>query len=132
MVWFLFFLGFLFAWYENHWIVCSYPLGRPLWFSPRNKSIFWIVRLAITYGSLLRIWRLHGFPLAVIAFIVYYAFAKITFRIYYNREVRKTALRYVELMREEAQGKNEPIEEERLAQEATEIAKRTVHQNVMT
>ena len=132
MVWFFYLLGFLLVWYENRWIVCSYPLGRPLWFSPKNKSIFWIVRLAITYGSLFGLWKLHGFPIALIAFIVYYAFAKVAFRIYYNREVRETALRYVELMREEAQGNNEPIDEEMLVQEATEIAKRTVNQNVVT
>ncbi len=130
MLWLLYAASILCVWFENRWIVCAWPLDRPLWFSPANQSIFWVVRLLLTYGTLFGLWVRDDFKTAAIAFASYYVFNKLTFKTYFNREVQRTASRYAELSREEARGKNQQIDEAALAQEAFELGRATVVRNM--
>lgn len=130
MLWFLYALSILLVWYENRWVVCAWPLDRPIWFSPGNQSIFWIVRLLITYGTVLGLWVTYDFKTAAIAFAGYYIFNKLTFRTYFNREVQTKAHRYAEMSREEAKAKNQQADEVAIMQQAFEVARMTVIRNM--
>lgn len=130
MWWTIYLLSFPLVWFENRWIVCSWPSNRPLWFSPTIQSIFWIARIAITYGSIAGIWYANGFIAAAIVFTAYYLFNKVTFKTYYDREIRESTLRYISLLREETQLKNESIDEVKIQQEATQLAKTSALRNM--
>lgn len=127
----LYMLSILLVWYENRWIVCAWPMDRPLWFSPGlNQGLFWIVRIVISYGTLLGLWVANDFKTAAIAFVGYYVFNKLTFRIYFNREVQNTAQRYAERTREEARAKNQQADESTIVRQTYELARMTVVRNM--
>ena len=129
-VWFFYGIGILMTWFENRWIVGAWPTDRPIWFSPANQAKFWILRLVICYGIIAGLWFYDGWVTALIAFIAYYVFQKITFRIYFSREIMATAERYANLDREEAKSRNEQVGESAIMQRALEAAKLTVVRNM--
>jgi hypothetical protein len=130
MAWFvLYLLGFALVWYENRFIVCD-MLDRPLWFTPKNQTMLWIVRLLITYGSLAGIWYAYAWPQALVAFVVYYAFEKVTFRRSYNREFRERYSRYLKRLREDAVKEGELVDEQAMVTQASEFAHRTILRNM--
>ncbi len=130
MLWFLYGVAILMVWYENRWIVCAWPLDRPMWFSPTAQSMYWIVRLAVTYGTLIGLWATRDLTTAGVAFGAYYVLNKVTFRVYFNREVQQTAQRYARLSTEEAQRDNRPLDHSAVMQDALELAKTTVVRNM--
>ena len=130
MVWLvLYLLGFGLVWYENRFIVCD-VLGRPLWFTPENQTVLWIGRLLITYGSLAGIWYGYGWQQALVAFVVYYTFEKVTFRRSYNREFHDRYSRYLKHLRDDIASKGGPLDEQTLMTQASEFAHRTILRNM--
>ena len=94
LLWFLYGVAVLMTWYENRWIVGAWPSDRPMWFSPAMQGKFWILRLAVSYGTLAGLWYYDGLMTAAIAFVCYYVFQKVSFRIYFTREIQMTAQRF--------------------------------------
>jgi hypothetical protein len=125
----LYLLGFALVWYENRFIVCGI-LDRPLWFTPGNQTMLWIVRLFITYGSLAGIWYSYGWLQALVAFVVYYTFERVTFRRSYNREFRERYSRYLKMIREDAVKEGGLVDEQVMVTQASEIAHSTILRNM--
>lgn len=130
MLWILYALCILLLWYENRWIACSWPTDRPLWFSPRNQGLLWLVRVVITYATLAGVWYQFGFGPALIAFAAYYVFGKISFRIYFDREVRQWATRFADFERKEAERKREAFNEAEMWEKCFQRARWTVTRNM--
>lgn len=91
----IFVLGFLFAlvlaWYENKYIVLDVAM-RPLALSTTtHQAALYLVRLVVTFGSLVGIFFVYGSPLSVAALATYWIFSRATFRTYFNREVQTVA-----------------------------------------
>lgn len=89
MFWVLYLISFFLLWYENKTIVLDIS-KRPLIFSslPFFQPLLFMIRLAFQYGSIAGIWYTYNLYVAIIAFVISYLFGKITFRIYFNREIR--------------------------------------------
>jgi hypothetical protein len=130
MLWLaLYLIGFHFVWYENRFVVCDYG-HRPLFFSHANQTVFWIVRLLITYGSIAGIWHAYGWQQALVAVAVYYTFEAATFRPSYDREFREEYSTILKYFREDMASKGEPSDEEALMRLASQSAHRTILRNM--
>jgi hypothetical protein len=128
--WVLYIISFPLLWYENFCVVLSVAERPPILRSQTKQAIFWIVRLIITYGSIAGVWYVYGPLPAIVAFIVNYAFGRITFKMYFNREVREIASYFIQKAKEEMQASGKLLDERRIKQEAFESAKTIVVQNV--
>lgn len=128
MLWVLYTLSLLFVGFENKCIVRP-RLDKPLIFSS-NQAVLFLLRLALTYGTLAGIWFLNGFWTAAIAFGAFYALNKLTFAYYFSKEVRVIAARCMKMHLEEAAGKHGQVDELQIGLEAHELAKRIVTSNV--
>jgi hypothetical protein len=83
--------GLVLSWYQNKFIVLD-ASRRPIVLStPTNQVALYIGRLVITYGGLAGLLVAHGFRSAILAFATYWVLSEVTFRIYFNREVRRVA-----------------------------------------
>lgn len=131
MLWLLYGLSLVLVWFENRCIVL--PLwDRPLLFQTIGQAPYWLLRLAITYGTLAGLWITQNFKTAAIAFVAYYILNKITFKVHFEREVQKAASRFrnlppsahADLLGEKLGGRASP------EQEALELARQSVIQNV--
>jgi hypothetical protein len=128
--WIFYTISFPLLWYENLCVVLG-PAERPGIVRSRTKqAVFWVVRLIITYGSIAGLWYVYGVLAAIVAFIANYAFGRITFRVYFNREVREIASYFVQKAKEEGRASGKSLDERRIEQEAFESAKAVVVQNV--
>lgn len=130
--WILYLLSFLLYRYENKTIVLPIE-KRPLIFHrPFFQPLLWVMRLACQYGSIAGLWYVYNLPIAIIAFIINYAFGKFTFKIYFNREVVETAAYLANSIREEAEAEGERLNEEQIHRRAREKAYDWVLQNMRT
>jgi hypothetical protein len=127
VLWVLYALSLLFVWFENKFIVRP-RYDRPLVFS--NRAILWLLRLALTYGTLAGIWFVHGLWTAVIGLSAFYVFNKLTFAYYFSKMVQVTSARCFRTRLEEASNKHEQIDESRMGLESHELAKCIVMSNV--
>jgi hypothetical protein len=130
LLWPLYGVGILMTWYENRWIVGAWPSDRPMWFSPATQAKFWIATLVVCFGSLVGLWYYDGLPNAAIAFVAYFVFQKVSFRIYFTREVQMWAERFSSHDMEEAKSRNEQADPSAIMQKALELAKITVVRNM--
>jgi hypothetical protein len=130
LLWLFYVLAILMTWFANRWIVGAWPLDRPLWYSSSGQARFYIIRLAVTYGTLAGLWYSYGLLVAAIAFVFYYVFNKVSFHIYFTREVQRTAQGYADLSIKEAKDRNEQPDELAIRLDAFEWAKRTVVRNM--
>jgi len=80
----LYLLSFLLYLYENKTIVLPIEKRLLIFHRPFFQPSLWVIRLACQYGSVVVLWYVYGLPIAIIAFIISYAFGKITFKIYFN------------------------------------------------
>jgi hypothetical protein len=117
------------AWCENRWIVGEYPLNRPFWFSASNQAKFFVIRIALTYGTLAALCYLNGFVIGLSAFVVYFIFNKITSRFYFDREVKSETDKYVQFIRQNQSGVEEP-DEPQLMPAAKQFATERVTRNM--
>lgn len=84
-------IGVALAWYENKFIVLDI-VRRPLFLSTAtNQAALYIVRLLVTYGSLVGLFFSYGPVSALAAFLTYWIISWATFRTYFNREVSRVA-----------------------------------------
>ena len=92
-------LSFLLVWYEHKFLKFYYSLDKPIIFasSPAHEGMFLIVRLLILYGSLGGLLYVYGIRTVIVAFLVYFAFLLVTYGVYFNREVHRTALKFYEI-----------------------------------
>jgi len=123
------FVRFAAVWYENRFIVRD-ALDRPLSFTKTNQTILWIGRLLITYGSLAGIWYSYGWLPALVGFVAYHAFQKVTFRQSYNREFSERYARYLEGFRTRNISQGEIMDEQALMTQASELARETILRNM--
>lgn len=131
MIFLIFYIiSFPLLWYENFCIVLSVAERPRILRSQTKQAIFWIIRLIITYGSIAGVWYVYGLLAAIVAFTINYVFGKITFKIYFNREVRETASYFIQKAKEEAQSRGKLLDERKIEQEAFESAKTIVVQNM--
>ncbi len=129
MLWFLYGLSILLVWFENRCVVLPVWDRPPIFF---NQALLWIVRLLLTYGTLGGLWAIYGFKTAAIALGFFYVVNKLTFKIYFDGEVRKTAARlrklppspYANLDRDKS------ADEATLERETLELARDAVTRNV--
>ena len=128
--WIFYIISFPLLWYENFCIVLSIAERPCIFRSPTKQALFWIIRLVITYGSIAGIWYIYSLFVAIVAFIINYIFGKITFKIYFNQEVRETASYFIQKAKEEAQSSGKLLDERKIEQEAFESAKTIVVQNM--
>ena len=129
-LWLPYSLAILMTWYENLWIVRSYPVDRPAWYSPEAQTIFFVLRTVVTYGTIAALWYKRGSLTAAIAFVLYYAFNKGSFRFYFDREVKRAAHDWVSYLNREAETKQLPQDQETVKKEAAENALAQVRGNV--
>ena len=127
MLWVLYALSLLFVWFENKCVVL-HRADRPVIFS--NQAILWLLRLALTYGTLGGIWFVYGFWTAAIAFGAFYTLNKLTFSHYFSRQIKSTTVRCMKARMEEAAKKHEQIDELQIEVEARELANYIVTSNV--
>jgi len=135
MLWFLYAVALLLVCYENRWIVCAWPLERPLWFSPSAQPRFFLVRSLLTYGTLVGLWVQYNVLTAGVAFLAYYALNKLTFKVYFDRKIRELAREFARHGEEEARKLKQPfdhIDQARTSRDALRLAKETVITNVKT
>lgn len=131
MIFLIFYISsFLLLWYENFCIVLSIAERPRIFRSATKQALFWIIRLIITYGSIVGIWYAYGLFVAIVAFIINYVFGKITFKIYFNRQVRETASYFIQKAKEEVQSRGGLLDETKIEQDAFESAKNIVVQNM--
>lgn len=128
--WIFYIISFPLLWYEDFCIVLSVADRPRILRSPTKQVLFWIIRLIITYGSIAGIWYTYNLFIAIVAFIINYVFGKITFKVYFNREVRETASYFIEKAKEETRSRGELLDERKIEQEAFESAKNIVVQNI--
>ena len=91
ILWILYAFSFLLHWYENLTIVR--PVARrPLIFSqvPYFQALLFVCRLICQYGSIIGIGYSHDLFTGFVALIISYLFGKITFKVYFNKEVNLT------------------------------------------
>ena len=116
--------------YENFCIVLNVAERPIILRSQTKQATFWTIRLIITYGSIIGVWYVYGLLAAIIAFTINYVFGKITFKIYFNREVWETASYFIQKAKEEVRFSGELLNERKIEQEAFESAKNIVVQNM--
>ena len=132
IVWLIYSLSFLLLWFENKIIVLP-TVKRPVIFgSPSLQFFLWIIRLAFQYGSIIGIWYFYGIVIAIVAFAISYIFGKITFKVYFNREVHWTAMHLVNILRKELETKGEQLSDDKICHKARIEAYDTVVQNMKT
>ena len=104
----------------------------PLAFSRTSgfRVKFWLVRLAITYGSLVGLWFAHGFPTQVAAFLFYLMFSVYTFFRGSRRSVRKWAQVDFERQKREAHENGKEFEEDVAWFKASKWGEEIVGENV--
>jgi hypothetical protein len=129
VLWFLLAASAAMAWCENRWIVGEYPLNRPFWFSSSNQAKFFVIRIVLTYGTLGALCYFDGFVVGLSAFVVYFIFNKITSRFYFNREVKSETDKYVQFIRQNQSGVEEP-DEPQLMLAAKQFATERVTRNM--
>jgi len=93
MLWLAFTASLMFVWFENKCLVLAVWNRPPIFFS---QSILWLCRLALTYGTLWRIWHVYGARTAAVAFATFYSLNKLTFHFFFNREVKRVAANHPE------------------------------------
>jgi len=130
--WILYALSFLLMWFENRLIVLS-AAKRPVIFGTLSfQFILWITRLAFQYGSIIGIWYVNDIAIAILAFAIIYAFGKITFKIYFNKEVQWTASYLTNILKRDADTKGEKISDDEIYRQAYSEAYNLVVQNMKT
>jgi hypothetical protein len=130
MLWLAWCVSLYLVWFENRWIVREPFTERPRWFTPNAQALFWVLRLAFTYGILLALGYVWGFTRALVAFAVYYLFANLSFRFFYRRAIREKTALYVQLMRESASQSAAPFDERAALHEAVMVATSLVHKSM--
>jgi hypothetical protein len=128
-LWLLYGLAILMAWLEDLWITRDRD-SRPGLFLGRAGFIFLAIRLAVTYGTLIGLWRISGLKMAMIAFAAYFLFQQLTIRFYYNQELRRQIDLFVCSETKEHEERNLPFEEPRVREEAVKSARFKVMQNL--
>ena len=130
ILWFLYAVSLLVVWFENQCIVL--PLwDRPLIF--RSRALYWLIRLVLTYGTLIGLWMKYGVEAAAIAFAFYYVFNKLTFKKYFDRQVKETAARLIKTWHESpyfSLGRDKPPDQATVVREVLEAARESVIRNV--
>jgi hypothetical protein len=129
VLWFLLAAAAVMAWCENRWVVGEYPLNRPFWFSAPNQAKFFVVRILLTYGTLAALFYFHSFLVGLSAFVVYYAFNRITFHLYFSREVKSETAKYIQLVRQNYSGQAQ-LDEIQIMQDAKMFATAKVNRNI--
>ena len=119
-------LTFPLVWFADRYIVCD-RFRRPIWFSHRAQAIYFMLRMAFTYGTFGIIWALYDWRHVLGAFAVYYLFTTITFRYYFNREIAYCMKGYLEAVADD--DKAIPHEPDQIM-EAYQFARRTVIGNM--
>jgi len=122
----LYLLSFPLVWYENMCIVLDI-VDRPRIYSPKNQPIFYIVRLAFSYGGILGLWwhyrdtYFSGLPFALMLFLLFRGFSKWTFSKYYHRELQDLMDWYMDHIapRERDRGVDEQLIKDQALQFAT-------------
>ena len=130
--WILYTLSFFLLWFENKLIVLPITKRPVIFTGPYFQFLLWISRLFSQYGSIAGLWYVYNLSIAIVAFAVIYAFGKITFKVYFNREISWTATYLAELIREEAKNKGERLNDAQIYQQAQKEAYDTVVQNMNT
>src|SRR5208282_1676268 len=130
MLWLPYTIAVLMTLYENRWIVHSYPFDRPAWYSPKAQTVFFVLRTVVIYATLAALWYKKGVLTAVIAFAGYYLFNKISFRLYFNKELKHAANEWVIYLKKDAVAKQLPQDQATIIKQAAEYAILQVRGNV--
>jgi hypothetical protein len=125
----LYFVGIAAVWYENRFIACD-VLHRPLFLRQKNQTVFRIMRLLITYGSLACVWYSYGWIPALLGLFPDLLFQRITSRGSYKREYHKHYTRYIEDFRQRMTSDGHTVDERVLRSEASELAHKTIQRNL--
>lgn len=114
--------------FENRFIVCD-TLRRPIWFTKKNQTIFFLAKSTLAYGSMILIGYSASWWFALAAFIAIYIFNKITFNVSYNKQLCKLADDYYRIMEKDPRfGKGD--DEKTLRLRGLEIAKDVILRNM--
>ena len=128
--WFLYAIALVLKEYANRVRFMAFHEMPPIFRrSPSYASKFWLMRLAITYGSLAGLWFAHGWRIAVGAFLCYMLFCVITFVRGSRRAVNKWARVDFERQQQEAAQKGQDFNEVTGWLEASKLAERFVEEH---
>ncbi|MCI0693699.1 hypothetical protein L0337_17035 [candidate division KSB1 bacterium] len=126
IVWLIYAIHFFLHWYENKTIVMI-PLEKPrLLKDPFFATLLWVIRLATHYGSVIGIWYLYGFGLAVGSYVVSYLFGYKTFNFYFNRAVHNALPYCIREIQKELKAKNINANENQIMVEAFKRAEKLI------
>lgn len=98
--------------------------------SPHGQARFFVARFLLICGTVAAMWRQYNLVTAGVALGAYYLLERISFGIYYNRELKRLARRYVELSAVDAKKQNKTMNEDATSREAIEIATRIIRSRV--
>jgi len=89
-----------------------------------SSAQFWFV------ATLILIWYEYRFIIALIAFAAYWAFSKITFRVYFKREILQTAREVFDMTKEQCAQAHQPFDADEQWQQSLNSARSMVLSNM--
>jgi hypothetical protein len=128
-LWLLYAFSLLLVWYEKQGIVQGIPFKPPI-LCRRYLAVFWIFRLAVTFASLIGLWRFYSVTVAVVGLIGYFVVRTVSLHYYFHRECLIWVEQYRRREIEKAEKACTVVDKFELSKNAAAFAKSVVAQNL--
>lgn len=125
----LYSVALVLVWYEKQGIVQGVPFKPPI-LGRRYLPVFWTFRLAVTFASLIGLWRFYGVTAGLGGLVGYFVVRTVSLHYYFRRECLIWVEHYKRTEIEKAEKACTAVDEIALSKSAAEFAKYVVAQNL--